>query len=386
MNLCKYFVKVLGTVLLLLGLSFSVSRVVATSLHTTLSVDAPVYTVDFLAPSSNMLPQAAREAIIETMNSWTGSPPANNTFSLIGLRWENDWALATLTSADLNAPLDSGQHTQLSSENLITLLLVQTESGWIAATDTDPNIDALLAYVPETELDPLARNALFPSSVQINTPASIEQQYNNYKFPWPSGNTWRMSNSNGWHGTGGETGLRALDFDINPPQTNSDILAAAPGVVTHICEGTAEQYFLRIVTDGTNDERFGYLHLYGPTVRAEGITIGTHVNQGEKLGRMWPGSGSDNCGVSHGTHIHLHFPDKPFTIDGITFTESNVHWGEDLYSSQGGGCCGCTAASPTNAPLFQPSFPGMESEAFTPLPEPADLPPQPARSKISSSK
>lgn len=102
MNPSRYFVIIPG--LLLPSLSFSVSRVTTTPLLTTLFIDTPVYTVDFLTPSSNILPQAARSAIIEAMNSWTGSPPENNTFSLIGLRWEDDWGLATLTSILAVAP------------------------------------------------------------------------------------------------------------------------------------------------------------------------------------------------------------------------------------------------------------------------------------------
>lgn len=290
------------------------------------------YNIIFVDPDSNILPNGACEAISKAVNDWNGEIPKNNVFYLIGLRWENNWALATLTSADLDAPLEEGMHTHLSDENMFSLILVRTEDGWEAAIDSSKNeVMRLLTYVPETELDSNARNVIFSLSQEEGITSLATQQYNNYKFPWPSGYAWRVTKT--WHTTGGESGTNTLDFDILS-YTNSDILAAASGIVTHICRGTAEQYYLRIVTDGTSDERVGYLHLHGATVRAEGITLGTHVTQGEKLGRMWEGSGGDQCGTSYGTHIHVHFPTKPFTIDNITFTSSDVHWGENLYSTQ----------------------------------------------------
>lgn len=290
------------------------------------------YRVQFTTPEASVLPPAARKAIVEAMDAWPDSPPENNTFYLIALRWEGSWALATLTSANLEAPLPKGQHTHLNPSNLIALLLVQTEQGWQAAIDVDDRVRELLALVPMGALDQTARAAIFPPKEQIRRPGMLQQQYGNYKFPWPAGFAWHLTQC--WHDTLGYPPGHALDFDILG-YANSDILAAAPGMVVYMCKGSSEQYFLSVTTDGTS-EQLGYLHLHGATVRAEGIDVGSHLDQGRKIGQMWEGIGGDECGISNGTHVHLNFPTKPFTIDNVTFTQSNCHWGEDLYSSQGG--------------------------------------------------
>jgi hypothetical protein len=308
--------------------------------------------VEFMAPESDALPEAARNAIREALLVWPYSPPENNTFSLIGLRWEENWAIATLTSANLERQLQPGQETNLSQGHMFSLVLVRTIEGWQAAIESDHRSLSLAHMIPDEELDLAAKQALLP-----NVFWTPEQQYHNYKFPWPSGQPWRTKQ--GWHsgGWGGLFGANlALDFDIlNSP--NSDILAAAPGTVTYMCQGTSDNYFVVVRTDGTS-EILGYLHLDGATVRAEGITIGVHVNQGRKLGRMWETASQDNCGRSTGTHLHVYFPEKPFEIDGLTFSATNVHLGEDLYSSQGNSaCCGCA--------LSVHGLEGTEYEAFT---------------------
>lgn len=293
------------------------------------------YQVQFSTPEASELPEDARDAIVHAMSAWPNNSPENNTFHLISLRWEKDWGLATVTSADLDAPLPEGANTHLEPKNLATLLLVRVSDEWQAAIDTDARVHTLLESVSLSELSESARDALFPSEEQISRTQVLGQQYGNYKLPWPAGPAWRMSNAIGWHNTGGYPAGYALDFDITG-YSNSDILAAASGTVTWVCAGSKDQYFLAIQTDGTS-EKFGYLHLDGATVRAEGIQLGTHVTQGKKLGRMRyadGGSVADECGTSYGTHIHLNFPAKPFTIDGVTFTTTDVHVGENLYSSQ----------------------------------------------------
>ena len=49
-------------------------------------------------------------------------------------------------------------------------------------------------------------------------------------------------------------------------------------------------------------------------------------------------SGGDSCSiVSTGTHLHVGFPSKPFTIDGKTYTDTYWYDGVPLYSTNGGG-------------------------------------------------
>jgi hypothetical protein len=69
-----------------------------------------------------------------------------------------------------------------------------------------------------------------------------------------------------------------------------------------------------------------------------GITNGTSITMGKKLGRMLASDGttiSTSCGTSKGTHVHMYLPSKNITIDGVVYTSSNWHSGQYLYSSQG---------------------------------------------------
>ena len=299
--------------------------------QTRLTVTPTEYIVRYVSPNAGALPVHARDAIKQCLNAWPDAPPENDTFYLISLRWETTWALATLTSANLDQPLKEREETRLGHGRLIALLLMKTEEGWQAAIDADDRVHKLLELVPESELSLSARESIFP-----RLSIGLTQSYNNYKFPWPAGQAWRVTQ--GWHDSttwGGQfPPYHSLDFDI-VGASNADILASAPGVVTYMCEGTRDQYLVVITTEGTN-EKLGYLHLDGATVRAETIQQGDFVNQGRKLGRMREGYVGDNCGTSQGTHIHIYFPEKPFAMDGVTFTQDNVHWGEDLYSSQDG--------------------------------------------------
>src|SRR5204863_322448 len=38
---------------------------------------------------------------------------------------------------------------------------------------------------------------------------------------------------------------------------------------------------------------------------------------------------------SEGTHLHIYFPSKPFTMDGYTFSDANIYQDIALYSTQG---------------------------------------------------
>jgi hypothetical protein len=289
-------------------------------------------TLRIVSPEARDLTADARVAIedaIARVQGVGGSP-----WSLVGLRWQETWALATLTSAELDRPLPDGEETHLRFDNLHALLLVQTERGWEAALEDDARVHDLLALVPEAELGQEARAAMFPRPDQVRASA-----YAGYKFFWPAGNAWRVTQS--WHDNFTWNGQfpagTSLDFDITGA-TNSDILAGAPGTVTYVCnDGT--QVLLGITTSGTS-EKLGYLHLSSSSVAAQGIGQGSTVSMGTRLGRMLATDGttvSTSCGTSIGTHVHMYFPYRPITIDGVTFSSSNAHLGENLFSSQGSG-------------------------------------------------
>ncbi len=286
-----------------------------------------------VTPAAAELPEAARVAVEATVRA---RPEMRGPVSLINLRWEGTWALGTVTSADLSQPLE-GEHTHLSFENMRALLLVETESGWEAALEGDERVKALLKRVPEEALGASARGAMFLRDDPEHR--EVRAQAYNYKFFWPAGVAFRVTQ--GWHDSytwgGRYPANTSLDLDV-VGATNSDILAGAPGTVSYMCDdGT--QVLVGITTSGTS-EQVGYLHLSKSSVSAAGIYQGMTVTMGKKLGQMLNSDGGaiiTSCGQSYGTHIHMYLPYKPITIDGVTFTSSNVNYGVNLYSTQGSG-------------------------------------------------
>jgi hypothetical protein len=283
-------------------------------------------------PDAQKLPEEARAAILQAIQA---RPELKGTLSLISLRQEGTWALGTLTAADLSQPLAHGEESHLTMDNMTSVLAVQTEQGWAAAIEDDEHLRSLLALVPESDLAPEARAAMFPS--KDDRKQALTAFYNGYKFFWPAGVPFRMTQ--GWHDPstwGGQFGAyMGIDFDVTNA-ANSDILAGAPGTVTYVCnDGT--QVLLTITTSGTT-EKVGYLHLSTASVNATGIRQGSVVNFGTKLGVMLPSDGttiSTNCGTSIGTHVHMYLPYKGVVIDGKTFSAASLPWNVDLYSSQG---------------------------------------------------
>jgi hypothetical protein len=282
-----------------------------------------------ITPTAQDLPGPARAAILEAIGA---RPDGAGPWSLVSLRREPTWALGTVTPVDLDRSVEAGAEAHLDVDHMIAVLLVQTAAGWEAALQGDDRVHELLARISEAELEPAARADLFPRKDDIRAPV-----YAGYKFFWPAGTPWAVTQ--GWHDGytwgGRYPAYTSLDLDI-VGATNSDILAGAPGTVTYMCDdGT--QVLVGVTTGGTT-ESVGYLHLDRATVVAAGITNGTSITMGKKLGRMLNSDGgtiSTSCGTSAGTHLHAYLPSKIITIDGVAFTSSNWHSGESLYSTQG---------------------------------------------------
>jgi hypothetical protein len=287
-----------------------------------------------VTPSAReLLPEDARAAILQAVEA---RDDLRGPVSLISLRWEGTWALGTLTTTDLSAPVPDGEESHLMFESLYSLVLVRTERGWRAAIEGDSHAEALLEHVPESGLAPEARAAMFLKDGPRQQ-AVQAQAYSGYKFFWPANVDYRTTQP--WHDPSTWSNRypanTSLDFAI-AGGGNSDILAGAPGTVTHMCDdGT--QVLVGITTSGTT-ERLGYLHLDRASVVGAGIYEGKVVSTGTKLGRMLFSTSSGvvtNCGRSYGTHLHMYLPYRNITIDGKTFTDSNVHIGVSLWSSQG---------------------------------------------------
>lgn len=292
------------------------------------------YSVSFEGEGTQYMPIEARDSVISAVQSWNGVAPDNNTFRVIGMRWEKNWGIGTLTTA-----ANFGHHNGMSLQNTLAFVVVQTSSGWKSALDTDTKAAELLDLIPNEELPSEAKNAIFPGPELVRV-LPKQQSFFGYKFPWPSSTIWLRQeypgDSQGWHDDSWPMpDYHALDF-IVVDKVNSNIIAAVSGTVTQICRipGKLHSGFL-IKTDGTS-EVLGYLHLDETTLpEPNQFKIGTHVNQGDKLGRMVEGPGEQNgCGISTGTHLHLTFPIKPFTIDGKTFSSDYTYGGVGLQSTQ----------------------------------------------------
>jgi len=325
------------------------------------------YQVHFLAPGAEKLSSDVRMAVTAAVNSSSYIKPEDDTnVFMVSLQVATNWALATMTTANLldQHPISAAheasihEESKLTLNNLFEVLIVKVDSVWLAASQYDDGAQKLLEAVPLTEFNQRARTVIFPKDVSVlldiyaSSNRAIQQQYDGYKLPWISNVAWRRTNGYGdpgWH-DGAYFSFEAdhgLDFDI-VNATNGDILAAASGTIFNTCDGANGNWLWVIQTDGTS-ERLGYLHIDKST--RPNLAEGQHVNQGDYLGRMLPSSSAnpiqDTCGKSVGTHLHMYFPMKPFTIDGYTFRADYTYQNVDLYSSQGN-------APPPLAPQTRP--------------------------------
>lgn len=295
-----------------------------------------------ITPSADQLPEDTRIVLENILNDSINEIPEGGDFFVTSVRWEEDWAIVSVSLADLDIPPDEGSNTRLADAPSYVVLLAESDGQWSGSVEGDPNMEKTMAKLPADVLSSFARNVLMGK--QNNSPQAVQASY---KLPWPSGFPWIRTDGYGdpgWHNSALWTfpANHSLDFDILG-YTNSDILAAATGTIRYMCRGANNQWFVRVEDD--DGVSLGYLHLDGATVPSN-ITELERVTQGQYMGRMREGWISDGCGTSEGTHIHIFFPYKPFTIDGYTFTETYTYQDVSLYSSQGnGGCCGCLPAS-----------------------------------------
>lgn len=295
---------------------------------------------------ANVLPVEARQAMEDALDNWVGYPEDSEVFYMLHLHWKETWAIATMIPeygfqhhrTEAHSDEDHTVEIIQPIDLLFNIVLVQKDGIWQAAVEMDSSARILAENISDRQLSQEAKDILFSPPEVPRSLSPMLQEYNNYKMPWPSGKPWRRTRSGlGWHSSNN----RALDFDILAPDTNSDILASAPGTVVHICGMPSaaynEQYYVVVETDGTS-ERLGYLHLDGAVVRQLNIHVGMHLDQGQVIGRMRyadNGGVSGTCGTSYGTHVHLLFPSKPFIIDGYSFTSNYTYSGINLYSTQG---------------------------------------------------
>lgn len=276
------------------------------------------YTVQYEVEGVEVLPQGARNAISEALQSWP-YPVSDNIFHIVNLRWETTWALGTVvtTANDVNG--------QMTTKDMLAFLVVKIESDWQAAIETTDKVQELLKSISDSVFVPDAKNAIFPTKQSVGISPLKGQQSNNYKFPWGSSIGFKTSRANyGWHDSKGNFGGTALDF-YPVGVSNSTLLASNAGTITNICTNpNGIQSWIQIQTQNTT-EKLLYVHVHKNTIPA-GIKQGASVTGGTELGKMVEGNINENnnnyaCKMwSEGTHVHLLFPTKPFVMDGYTFT------------------------------------------------------------------
>lgn len=120
-----------------------------------------------------------------------------------------------------------------------------------------------------------------------------------YKWPWPAGESWQYSQ--GWHQNQWN---RAIDVASSG---RKQVLAAADGVVTHICEGSLS-YNVTV----TNSDGFvmGYMHIHKDHLE-KSIFLNASIKRGQYIGMLRADSWSDGCGWTSQSsttgHIHWTF-------------------------------------------------------------------------------
>lgn len=296
------------------------------------------YEVVVMKPHDKLLPQDATTALSKAISRAAFYKPGKFFVVSADSSSNGDWYIGSFTDTDLTIKNKQPQE-------LYAYVVLREGKSWTATVEKDPEYKTIINKIPDNELRPAAKKAIFESDIGENLDTLNTRNFNEYKLPWTQGQTWQVTQ--GWYGSPayGYSTNYSIDFDI-VGANNGDILAMASGEITYKCFGYNNQGFLKIKTDGTNNE-WGYLHISASSIQALGLNVGSHVSQGQKLGVMIEGNAADNCGHSNGTHFHLYFPYKPETLDGVTFSTSNSHAFENLTQSTNilttGDCSGSSA-------------------------------------------
>lgn len=309
-------------------LVFTLMLVLLDAGPTALSAHAPPppqYTLSMIEAYPQLTP-AAKRALTYALDDWTLPAPKDETFRLTALMWHGTWGLATVSPHD-------NDRACADIDSLFWVLLVQTDNGWESALDRAPYAQQLLTWIPESELSPYARNALFPANqhqkaTTDQTPAATQQKYFDYRLPWHAEEAWRMGTgyTDRWHGgnsVGGQLATdNSLDFYLRGGKSG-EILSAGPGVAVEGCSNTNGPDALVIVkrSGDAGIENLGYNHLDRQTVHQNLGALPTDVAQGDPLGKtlLFGGETPWVCGWGTFTHLHFTMSGKPFTIDGYTF-------------------------------------------------------------------
>ncbi len=134
-------------------------------------------------------------------------------------------------------------------------------------------------------------------------------------------------------------GAIAFDMSVRPSEPNVEILAIGDGQVRHICTHVSGSSILLFEADGY-DGPFFFVHLEASSLPAWMSNNFSRVQQGDVIGRMFPGRIDGQVGesclqFSTGPHLHLDLPALGIVMDGVAFTEAFPNDFEQLQSTNG---------------------------------------------------
>lgn len=309
------------------------------------------------AENGRQLPRPAQKAIENALNErWDGPAPAEGKFYLPNLRLEKNWAFATIFFHEEGVTYEGEGESPLSNAFMM-MLSKDKNKEWMAARSDETEGNDVIRNIPDKDISPNEkREILFhpgtslefePTGVEIQTTteerlAEIgnEVAYTqtasavDYRMPWDS-SEGNFTISRSWHGGGhplwGAGSDLAVDFG-HP--SNTIILSPVSGTVFIKClnPGSYNQGMVAIKAHGTN-EIINLWHLEKSTVPSS-IVQGSNITQGQYLGKMVVGfdnEANQTCPLySQGTHLHVVYPYKPFTIDSYSFnTNYTVNKGNE---------------------------------------------------------
>jgi len=316
--------------ILLLSIALFTLTVISFSQESVLKAQSlPQYSLEVQSENASSLPTEAKAAILIALNQrWNGPIPQDGNFYLVSMRKESKWLLADLYFKDTFFSTADSTDSPLSNSFTILSVLDKTNT-WIAAFTDEPQTAELAGYIPDSELDFNAKTTLFKYFPSQYKTTSMDVDY---KFPWSSTGTpfffsgYRTTNSSPCYN--GKP-CHGLDFapQLSPEVKNANILSPVTGYVSGLCKNTGNLKQAAISIKAVNsDEIIGLYHLDKGSIPPS-INLGSFIKQGDSLGQMVEGNVDERntkCPlVSIGTHLHLVAPEKPFMIDGYTFTDKD---------------------------------------------------------------
>lgn len=175
-----------------------------------------------------------------------------------------------------------------------------------------------------------------------------------FKYPWTSGTTWQVTKDfhENYYGV-----FNALDFQPvnhwNLTYEQKKVLAPADGTIKKVCKDANNQSFISINT-ALGD--LTIIHLAASTVT---LSQGSQVKIGDYLGQMvdfdTPNNLKNPCGVGDKNHLHIEFPQIPFTIDGDYYQQGVSYLYKQVQSTNGN-----TEQPPPPPPPPPPTLPYLK--------------------------